>query len=76
MVAADTRRGKYLTATSIFRGRMSTREVETSLKLIKDKNSEHFVNWIPDNAKIAICDIPPRHAAFLMFTDGPTRALT
>jgi len=60
MVAADTRRGKYLTATSIFRGRMSTREVETSLKLIKDKNSEHFVNWIPDNAKIAICDIPPR----------------
>jgi len=60
MVAADTRRGKFLTATSIFRGRMSTREVENSLKLIKDKNSKQFVNWIPDNAKIAICDIPPR----------------
>merc|ERR1712105_112892 len=39
---------------------MSTREVETSLKFIKDRNSKHFVNWIPDNAKIAICDIPPR----------------
>lgn len=27
---------------------------------IQNKNSSYFVEWIPNNIKTAICDIPPR----------------
>ncbi|KAK9886018.1 hypothetical protein WA026_014804 [Henosepilachna vigintioctopunctata] len=60
MCACDIRRGKYLTAASIFRGRMSTKEVDEQMFNIQDKNSSYFVEWIPNNLKTAICDIPPR----------------
>ncbi|XP_025925482.1 tubulin beta chain [Apteryx rowi] len=29
-------------------------------KNIKNKNSSYFVEWIPNNVKTAVCDIPPR----------------
>ncbi|KAI4462174.1 tubulin [Holotrichia oblita] len=60
MCACDPRRGKYLTVASIFRGRMSTREVDEQMLNIQNKNSTYFVEWIPNNVKTAICDIPPR----------------
>lgn len=60
MCACDPRRGKYLTVASIFRGRMSTREVDEQMMNIQNKNSTYFVEWIPNNVKTAICDIPPR----------------
>lgn len=60
MAACDPRKGKYLTVSSIFRGRMSTREVDEQMVNIQDKNSSYFVEWIPNNVKTAICDIPPR----------------
>ncbi|KAJ8975449.1 hypothetical protein NQ317_000698 [Molorchus minor] len=60
MAACDPRHGKYLTVASIFRGRMSTREVDEQMLNIQDKNSSYFVEWIPNNVKTAVCDIPPR----------------
>lgn len=60
MAACDPRKGKYLTVSSIFRGRMSTREVDEQMVNIQDKNSSYFVEWIPNNVKTAVCDIPPR----------------
>ncbi|KAK4875214.1 hypothetical protein RN001_011636 [Aquatica leii] len=60
MCACDPRKGKYLTAASIFRGRMSTKEVDEQMANIQNKNSTYFVEWIPNNIKTAICDIPPR----------------
>merc|ERR1712156_954756 len=27
---------------------------------IQNKNSAYFVEWIPNNVKTAVCDIPPR----------------
>ncbi|XP_030761550.1 tubulin beta chain-like isoform X1 [Sitophilus oryzae] len=60
MCACDPRKGRYLTVTSIFRGRMSTRQVEEQMVNIQDKNSSYFVEWIPNNVKTAVCDIPPR----------------
>merc|ERR1719466_592298 len=27
---------------------------------IQDKNTDYFVEWIPNNIKTAVCDIPPR----------------
>lgn len=36
------------------------REVEDQMLNVKEKNSSYFVEWIPDNLKTAVCDIPPR----------------
>lgn len=60
MTACDPRRGRYLTVAGIFRGRMSTKEVDEQMLAIQQKNSSYFVEWIPHNVKVAVCDIPPR----------------
>lgn len=44
----------------VFRGRMSMREVEEQMLNVKEKNNSYFAEWIPDNLKTAVCDIPPR----------------
>ncbi len=51
---------RYLTVAAIFRGRMSMKEVDEQMLNIQNKNSSYFVEWIPNNVKIAVCDIPPR----------------
>ena len=33
---------------------------EEQMLNVKEKNSSYFVEWIPDNLKTAVCDIPPR----------------
>ncbi|KAF9818378.1 hypothetical protein SFRURICE_017800, partial [Spodoptera frugiperda] len=60
MTAADPRHGRYLTVATIFRGRMSMKEVDEQILSIQNKNSSYFVEWIPNNLKVAVCDIPPR----------------
>lgn len=60
MTACDPRHGRYLTAAGVFRGRMSTKEVEEQMLIVQQKNSNYFVEWIPHNVKVAVCDIPPR----------------
>merc|ERR1719284_2180940 len=60
MAAADPRHGRYLTAWALFRGRMSTKEVDEQMLNVQNKNSSYFVEWIPNNLKCAICDIPPK----------------
>lgn len=60
MSGVDPRHGRYLTVAAIFRGRVSTREVDEQMFNVQDKNSSYFVDWIPNNVKTVICDIPPR----------------
>jgi len=60
MAAADPRHGRYLTVATIFRGRLSMKEVEQQMLTIQTKNSSYFVEWIPSNVKTAVCDIPPK----------------
>ncbi|EHA97706.1 Tubulin beta-1 chain [Heterocephalus glaber] len=60
MAACDPRRGRYLTVACIFRGKMSTKEVDQQLLSVQRRNSSCFVEWIPHNVKVAVCDIPPR----------------
>jgi len=60
MTACDPRHGRYLTVAAIFRGRMSMKEVDDNMFNVQNKNSSHFVEWIPNNVKTAVCDIPPR----------------
>jgi len=60
MCAADPRHGRYLTASALFRGKMSTKEVDEQMVNIQQKNSSYFVEWIPNNIKSSVCDIPPK----------------
>jgi len=60
MCAADPRHGRYLTCAMLFRGRMSSKEVDEQMMNVVNKNSSYFVEWIPNNLKASICDIPPK----------------
>ncbi|MBA0798186.1 hypothetical protein Gohar_008802 [Gossypium harknessii] len=60
MCAADPRHGRYLTACAMFRGKMSTKEVDEQMINVQNKNSSYFVEWIPNNVKSSVCDIPPK----------------
>ncbi|CAN6315020.1 unnamed protein product [Urochloa humidicola] len=60
MCAADPRHGRYLTASAMFRGKMSTKEVDEQMLNVQNKNSSYFVEWIPNNVKSSVCDIPPK----------------
>lgn len=51
MCAADPRMGKFLTAHAIFRGRMSTKEVDEQMLNVRKRNREFFVEFIPNNIK-------------------------
>jgi len=60
MAACDPRHGKYLTVATIFRGKLSMKEVDAQMASVQSKNSPYFVEWIPNNIKVAVCDIPPK----------------
>ena len=41
--------GRYLTAAGLFRGRMSSKEVDEQILNVQNKNSSYFIEWIPNN---------------------------
>jgi len=54
----DTKYGKILTGSILFRGdSVSPGEVETQLKKLTDKNSSQFVEWIPNRMMTTICSV-------------------
>ncbi|XP_037936455.1 tubulin beta chain-like [Teleopsis dalmanni] len=75
MTACDPRQGRYLTVGAVFRGRMSMKEVDEQMSNIQNKNSSYFVEWIPNNCKTAVCDIPPRGLKMSATFLGNTTAL-
>jgi len=60
MCGADPSKGRYLTASAMFRGQLSTKDVEQHMLNIQSKRSDMFVEWIPNNIKTSCCDIAPR----------------
>jgi tubulin beta len=36
------------------------KEVEDQMRIIQQRNSPYFVEWIPNNVQTALCSIPPR----------------
>ncbi|KAG8816500.1 Tubulin beta-2 chain [Serendipita sp. 399] len=59
LVACDPRMGRYLTAATIFRGNISSQEIEIAVQQLQTRNSSLFVDWIPDNVSITLCPVPP-----------------
>jgi len=52
--------GKYMTASLLFRGPMSTQEVDENVEKRQSANSEDFVEWIPNNMKTSVVTVPPK----------------
>ncbi|KAB8079203.1 Tubulin/FtsZ, GTPase domain-containing protein [Aspergillus leporis] len=60
MAAANFHNGRFLTCSAMFRGKVSTKEVEDQMRGIQTKNSNYFVEWIPNNIQTTVCSVPPR----------------
>jgi len=60
MCACDPKHGRYLTASAIFRGKVSTKEVDDQMLTVQNKNSSFFVEWIPHNIKSSVVNTPPK----------------
>lgn len=43
----------------MFRGKISAKEVDDQMLNMQNKNSPYFVEWLPNNVKTSLCDIPP-----------------
>jgi len=54
--------GKYMTASLLFRGSMSTQEVDENMEKRQSANSDDFVEWIPNNLKTSVVNVPPKDA--------------
>ena len=44
----------------VFRGRLSMREIDEQILHVQNRNSQYFIEWIPNNVKTAVCDIAPK----------------
>jgi len=58
MCACDPKHGRYLTASAIFRGQVSTKEIDEQMYNVQNKNSSYFVEWIPNNIKSSVVNSP------------------
>lgn len=58
LVSCDPRLGRYMTAIAVFRGPKTLREVEEGIAAVQSKYDSSFVEWIPDNVKTAVCNVP------------------
>jgi len=54
--------GKYMTASLLFRGKMSTQEVDEIIEKRQSANSDDFVECIPNNMKTSVVEVPPKDA--------------
>merc|ERR1711972_1288101 len=52
--------GKYLTASCADRGDMSSQEADEEIAKIQAKMQDDFVQWIPNNIKSSIINVPPQ----------------
>lgn len=59
MCACDPRRGRYLTAAAIFRGKVATRDVDECMRDIHQRLAPFFVEWIPNNITTSVSSVAP-----------------
>merc|ERR1712156_1220798 len=67
--------GKYLAASFAFRGNMSTQDVDEEMEKLQTKQGEDFVEWIPNNIKSSIVEIPPKESTMSSTFIANTTAL-
>uniref|UniRef100_A0A2K6MHN1 Tubulin beta chain n=1 Tax=Rhinopithecus bieti TaxID=61621 RepID=A0A2K6MHN1_RHIBE len=75
MAACDPRHSRYLTVAAVLRGRTSVKEVNEQMLNVQNKNNSYFVEWIPNNVKTAVCDIPPHSLKMAVTFIGNSTAI-
>jgi len=75
MCASNPRQGRYLAASAMFRGKMSSKEVDEQMLNVQSKNASFFVEWIPNNIKSSICDIAPKNLKMSVTFVGNSTAI-
>ena len=75
MAACDPRHYHYLMVAAIFRGQMSMKEFYKQMLSVQNKKSSYFVEWIPNNVKTAVCNIPPKGLKMSSTFIGNTTAI-
>ncbi|XP_034934663.1 tubulin beta chain-like [Chelonus insularis] len=74
-VRCNPSKGRFLTVAAVFRGKISTKEVEEKMWNIQNKKKNYFVDWIPNCIKTAICDIVPPGFKMTVTTMSNTTAI-
>ena len=73
MAACDPRSGLYMCCAALFRGKVSTHEIEKQMTYMQQKNDSLFVDWIPNNVKTGVSDyIPPGEKMSVTFICNST----
>jgi len=67
--------GKYLAVALTYRGSMTTSEVDENVRKLNEKNEASFVEWIPNNVKSGVVEIPPTTIKMSATFVGNTTAL-
>jgi len=55
--------GKSIACTMIFRGKLSSSDIDDQVAKLQEKHQEQFVEWIPNNVKTSVVDIGPTTSA-------------
>ncbi|XP_077415686.1 tubulin beta-4B chain-like isoform X8 [Vanacampus margaritifer] len=55
--------------------RKESENLDEQMLNVQNKNSSYFVEWIPNNVKTAVCDIPPRGLKMAVTFIGNTTAI-
>merc|ERR1711998_385104 len=50
-------------------------EVDEQMLNVQNKNSSYFVEWIPNNIKASVCDIPPKGLKMAVAFAGNSTAI-
>jgi tubulin beta len=72
--------GRYLAEFSITykpikHGRISMKEVDEQMLNVQNKSSSYLVEWIPNNIKASVCDIPPKGLKMAVAFAGNSTAI-
>merc|ERR1712113_339647 len=67
--------GKYLAGSFVYRGPMTTNDVDTNIEALQTKQADDFVEWIPNNVKTSIVVTPPRDTSMSATYVANTTAL-
>jgi tubulin beta len=58
MAACDPRAGKYMSVSLVYRGKMSTKDIDEQVIMVQQRNASFFCEWIPNNIKSSHCKVP------------------
>jgi len=55
--------GKTIACTMIFRGQLSSSDIDDQVAKVQEKFQDQFIEWIPNNVKTSVVDVPPTTSA-------------